>query len=100
MTFKDVQAGYYWIVVDENYATADAGKRTALMAASLSWQITYTTDQYPCPYDSNYPDVTGLFQGCIVPVPTNGLPCVSYDSTNLVCLQCLTGYTLTAGACL
>ena len=65
--------------------------------------LTHSSDAFSCPYTSTFTDRFGTFQGCTIAgagTPAPGLPCLSYDFVNLVCLQCLSGYNLIDGRCL
>ena len=65
-----------------------------------SFSLAYTTDRYECQYDKNYPDVTGIYQGCLFPASVSTYPCLTYNIGTGFCELCLTGYTLTSGICL
>jgi hypothetical protein len=95
--FTEVPAGFHWVIVNENYNNDDP---TNTFENNWTYRISYQTERYQCPFDENYPDVTGIFQGCIFPRSTNQLPCIEFNTVTLVCSTCLTGYTLTSGVCL
>ena len=64
--------------------------------------LTHPADPYSCPYTSAFTDRFGTFQGCTqagAGTPAPGLPCLTYDFVNLVCLECLSGYDRTDGRC-
>jgi hypothetical protein len=67
-------------------------------------RVVFPSDQYTCPYNTNFPDYRQNFQPCvgsssggggstqspIVP----GFPCVIYDRTAGKCTQCAPGYAI------
>ena len=62
--------------------------------------IRYDSDSYACPFDASYPDTYANMQPCNQAVANQqGFPCVNYDTVNLQCLTCFTGYDLVNGSC-
>jgi hypothetical protein len=82
-------AGYYAIKVNTD--------------VTLSVSINYQSDQYACPYSSDYPDAFGVFQGCTATGAANvspGLPCLNFGYGVSRCLNCMSGYSVGSnGAC-
>lgn len=109
-TFLGLSPGYYWIWVDPQLSQGSARlapSATVPTAATLatysngwSYSLSYVTDRYQCPYDSNYPDNTGIFDGCLFPQSVSTFPCLIFNATTGLCQSCLVGYTLTTGLCL
>ena len=64
-------------------------------------QITFSTFNYICPYNLQFPDVNLNFQGCSAPSNNQpGYPCISYDYFNMKCLVCAGTHKLVNGSCL
>jgi hypothetical protein len=63
-------------------------------------RITFQTDAYACPYNSEYGDYYSNFQGCSSKTTSNGAPCASYDSVTQICSLCISGYSLVNGSCI
>ena len=81
-------AGYYVLIAPYN-------------PTASSIILTFTSETYTCPYDSNYADVYSNMQPCQhFPVSQEGFPCQKFDSVNRVCLFCFTGFRLVNGSCL
>jgi hypothetical protein len=87
----ELNAGFYLI---EHYFS----KLTATTTPVPTW-FTFQTDAYACPYNPDFGDYYGNFQGCTVSTITDGLPCASYDKITKVCSLCIDGYTLINGSC-
>ena len=65
-----------------------------------TYSISYSTDRYQCPYDEAYPDITGIYQGCLFPISVTTFPCLVFDNNLQECSVCINGYTLSDGVCL
>ena len=67
-TYNFLKAGYYLVRLKHRNSEPS------------SYTLTYSTDQYPCPYEPSYVDVFNDFAGCVPIVPVvNATPCVKYD---------------------
>jgi len=62
------------------------------MSSNQYISIKFKTDQYQCPYSSDYSDYNGVFQGCSTIVPTQGFPCINFDNAIMTCLACYPPY--------
>ncbi len=65
-------------------------------------QITYQSDRYACPFNSNYPDYYSNFQPCSGSISDKkepGLPCLNYNPATFKCVDCIQGYVLVNDTC-
>ena len=83
-----VPQGYYVLLV-----TYDIDKPVM----EISWQ----SDPFPCGYSPQYVDYFLIYQGCTsVQTYSSGLPCLIFDSNQMVCKSCVPGYQLSQGQCI
>lgn len=92
VTYSSSGSQYYYLLVQAS---------DALMLSNQNINIKYTTDLYACPYDSDYPDYNGVYQGCSNIMPTVGYPCSNFDQTIQKCVYCYQPYVAnSAGVCI
>lgn len=83
-----VPQGYYVLLV-----TYDIEKPVMV----LTWQ----SDPFPCAYSPQYVDYFYIYQGCTsVKTYSAGLPCLVFDSNQMICKSCIQGYQLSQGQCI
>ena len=99
VTFSNVAAGYYWLIIDAFLQDPNRAATLTDFANAWTFSVSYLTENYICPYDKNYPDTTGVFRGCSFPSEASKLPCINFDATTQVCKQCFTGYALVDNIC-
>lgn len=94
----DLNAGYYWIVIDlgANGYPADNDWKTY---AGNKYRLSYSTEVYSCPFINDYPDYSGIFRGCEFASDNSKLPCIDFNDLTGVCRECFTGYALVNGRC-
>jgi hypothetical protein len=86
-------AGYYVLfILYQNNNNADFAR------------VTFTSDQYACPYSPDFIDYYKNFQPCLGNSSTNntqqpGFPCLTFQNTSLTCIECFYGYKLVNGSC-
>jgi hypothetical protein len=66
-------------------------------------RITFTSDQYVCPFSPSFPDFYQNFQPCISnsteTTQSPGFPCLNFQNSSLTCINCFYGYELVNGSC-
>lgn len=70
-----VSAGYSWIIIDYSVHPNAAD----LTVVTYPFRINWFTIPYQCPFNVEYPDVTGIFKGCTFAPDVSRLPCVVYN---------------------
>lgn len=64
-------------------------------------KITWQSDSFPCLYSPQYIDYFLIYQGCTsIKTYSAGLPCLIFDSNQMICKRCAQGYQLSQGQCL
>ena len=62
---------------------------TLFNAGGPTARIGYSSFNYICPFDFEFPDVNFNFQGCTARTNNQpGFPCLNFDYQNQVCLNC------------
>ena len=65
-----------------------------LTLSGNSINVKYDSDQFQCPFSSEFSDYNGVFAGCSNILPTYGFPCINYDTTVGTCNACANTWTL------
>lgn len=90
----NLNPGYYAFEVTYNTNTPQANQKNNFIG-----RISFQTDPYACPYNSDFGDYFSNFQGCSIASSAQGIPCASFNSITQTCSLCIQGYTLVNGSC-
>ena len=79
---------YFYIKIEQS---------DSMTQSALAISIRYLTDIYQCPYNNDFDDINGVYQGCSNVVPTYGFPCINYDNGQNTCTACAKPWIISSG---